>query len=161
MVYIYQPHQNWILTVFWPSENGKKRDFEVHPVSEEGSPTSSKILFLQRGLLKTISSNTSPYNPILVVPGLQKNAKNAKNAHKKAGKSIFWLSDMEGWGVPAHTIAWYRSMWALTSTTISASESHILGSCRSKLHFSPRPFLAKSLKSVSKVAPWRGWAGPK
>jgi len=52
-------------------------------VPEEGSSTSSKVLFLQKGLLKTISSNTSPYNPILAVSGLQKNAKNAQNAHKK------------------------------------------------------------------------------
>ena len=128
---------------FLTSENGKKRDFEVHPVSEEGSPTWRKMLFLQRGLLKTISSNTSPTTPYWQYPDFRKKPKCQKMPIKKAGKSIFWLSDMEGWGVPAHTIAWYRSMWALTSTTRSAPESHIWGSCRSKLHFSPRPFFAK------------------
>ena len=65
-------------------------------MSEEGSPTSSKILSLQRGLLKVLSSNTGPYNQYWQYPGFRKTLKMPKMPIKKAENRFF---DSKAWRV--------------------------------------------------------------
>ena len=58
-------------------KNSQNRDFEAHQYPEEGSPTISKLWFMDIMPSVTLKTNMSPYNPMLALSGPQKNRKNA------------------------------------------------------------------------------------
>ena len=69
-------------------KNSQNRDFEAHQYPEEGPPTIIKLWFMEIMPSVTLKTNMSPYNPMLALPGPQKNVENAKIPIKKAEKSI-------------------------------------------------------------------------
>jgi len=81
-------------------KNSQNHDFEAHQHPEEGSPTISKLWFMDIIPLATLKTNMSPCNPILAPPGPQKNVKNAKMPIKKGRKVDFLILGHGGLGDP-------------------------------------------------------------